>query len=144
MFSIRNSEPTFAYIATRRFLLVAGLVSIAISLFTWTLDLTQATYACPFCRVQRSAIGLLGVAILMVPYANRFLLRYTSMAIAVLGLGVAMMQNFNGGWMKMFKGTFAFHDPIWFDSTLLSSCAILIMSFQLGVIFESSARQAWR
>ena len=55
-----------------------------------------------------------------------------------------MMQNFNGGWLAMFKGTFKLHDPIWFDSTILSSCAIVIMSFQLGIIFEVSARQTLR
>ncbi|GEM71784.1 hypothetical protein SAQ01S_15500 [Sphingomonas aquatilis NBRC 16722] len=144
MLSQRHSETTLAAISTKRFLLLAGLVSILISVATWTLDLTQATYACPFFRVQRSAIGILGILILLLPYGNRFFLRYAAVAVATLGLGVGMMQNFNGGWLAMFKGTFKLHDPIWFDSTILSSCAIVIMSFQLGIIFEVSARQTLR
>lgn len=139
MLSRRHSEATIAAINTKRFMVLAGLVSITISAATWLLDLTQATYACPFCRVQRSSIGLLGILIILIPYGNRFLLRYLAVAIATLGLGVAMMQNFNGGWLAMFKGTFKLHDPIWFDSTILSTCAIVIMSFQLGVIFETSS-----
>ena len=41
-----------------------ALAAIVISIATWTLDLTGLVYTCPYCRVQRSVIGLLGLLLL--------------------------------------------------------------------------------
>ena len=45
-------------------IVLIALAAIVISIVTWTLDLTGLVYTCPYCRVQRSVIGLLGLVML--------------------------------------------------------------------------------
>ena len=59
-----------------------ALAAILLSLLTWTVDLTELVYACPYCRVQRTAIGLLGL-LLLVPDPSHWLARYLSAVLAV-------------------------------------------------------------
>ena len=45
--------------------MIVGLLALLICAATWALDLTQLVYECPFCRAQRTVIGLLGLILLL-------------------------------------------------------------------------------
>lgn len=114
-----------------------AIISIIISIGAWTLDLTHLAYACPFCRVQRTGIGLLGLIILTLPFMNLFIARYLSLAVGGFAFVVGGMQHFTYGWQLMFQGKFHLHSPWYFDPWILSACAMIILAFQIGVIFEA-------
>ena len=57
-------------------MLVGGL-AVLISVATWTLELMGMVYVCPFCRTQRTVIGLLGLMILF-PNPGSWMLRYVA------------------------------------------------------------------
>lgn len=103
-----------------------GLVAIAICVWAWWVDLAGITYVCPFCRVQRTVIGVLGVMMLL-PVHGHWLVRYVSATLGFFGGVVAATQHF-GGWARVSAGEFEFHDPLYFDSFLLSGAAIWIIS----------------
>jgi len=132
------------FIDISQHLVFFGVASIAISLATWAVDLLQWTYPCPYCRAQRTVIGLLGVVILLLPYLNTFIARYLSVAVGGFGFGVAVMQHFSRGWQLMFRGEYQMRDPWFMDGWILSACAMLIMAVmagQLGIIFEARVRK---
>ncbi|HGM6729075.1 TPA: hypothetical protein ACKQBZ_000108 [Stenotrophomonas maltophilia] len=126
-----------AMLRNRNGLMIAGALSLAISVLAWISDLTGMVYACPYCRVERTSIGLLGLVILALPWLNRFFARYLSVAVGAFGFIVAVMQNFTYGWLLMFQGTFKIHDPWTVDPMLLSGAALVIIAFQIGIIFEA-------
>lgn len=103
-----------------------GTIALLISIATWTLDLTGLVYECPFCRTQRTVIGLLGV-ILMLPNPHFWVARYVGSVFAFLGAHVAAAQNF-AGWRRISAGEFEFNDPVYTDSFLLSGCALFIIA----------------
>ncbi|MDX1485043.1 MAG: hypothetical protein R3229_11220 [Alphaproteobacteria bacterium] len=70
-----------------------GLAAIVICLATWAIDLGGWVYACPYCRVQRTAIGLVGIAMCL-PDPRLWWIRYGSAAICFLGAHVAAAQIF--------------------------------------------------
>ncbi len=111
-----------------------ALAAIAISLATWAVDLADLVYACPFCRAQRSAIGLLGLLMLL-PDLRHWLVRWLAASIAVFGLGVAVSQHF-GGWRRMHAGEFAFAEPIIIDPFLLSGAAIFVITGLVLLVFS--------
>lgn len=125
---------------TGRSLTVLGLIGILVSLIAWTLDLTGMTYACPYCRVERTAIGLLGLIIIFAPKMHRVMSRSLAVAIGGFGFGVAVMQDFTYGWLLIFQGAFKLHDPIYYDPLLLSLAAMLIIATQTVIVFEVGRR----
>lgn len=120
-----------------RFRVAIGVLSIIIAIGAWTLDLTHMVYPCPFCRVQRTGIGLLGLVIIFLPHLNLFLARYVSLAVGGFSFVVGGMQHFTYGWQMMFQGTFKLHDPWIEDPWVLSACAMLILAGQIGVLLEA-------
>lgn len=102
-----------------------GLIAIAISVWAWSVELAGLTYVCPFCRAQRTVIGVLGLMMLL-PMYGHWLTRYASGAIGFFGANVAANQHF-GGWARISSGEFEIHDPIYFDSFLLSGAALFII-----------------
>lgn len=114
-----------------------GLLAILICAGTWTVDLMELVYNCPYCRAQRTVIGLLGLLLLM-PNLRFWLVRYLSAVFAIFGLGVAVRQHF-GGWAAMNRGEFEWGD-IWFiNPWLLSGCAIFIITALLLLIWSERA-----
>ena len=114
-----------------------GVISIIISIVAWTLDLTGVVYPCPFCRVQRTGIGLLGLVIIFLPHMNLFIARYLSLAVGGFSFVVGGMQHFTYGWQMMFQGKFKLHDPWVEDPWVLSACAMVILAGQIGVLLEA-------
>lgn len=106
----------------RRFV---GMAAIAIAAATWAVDLADLVYHCPFCRSQRTVIGLLGV-LLLLPKPGHWLVKYLSAVLAAFGLSVGATQHFRG-WAKIMSGKFTWGDNWYLNSWMLSGFAILII-----------------
>lgn len=115
-----------------------AVLAILIAVATWALDLSGAVYTCPFCRVQRSAIGLLGLLMLL-PDLRHWLVRWLAAVIGVFGVVVACMQHFNH-WRRISAGEFQLADAWYVDPFLLSGAAIFILTGLVLLIFSVPAR----
>lgn len=111
-----------------------GAAAILLSLLTWTVDLTGLVYACPYCRVQRTVIGLLGI-LLMLPDPAHWAVRYLSAVLALFGAAVAATQHF-GGWAKIMSGKFAWGEQWYVHSWPLSGVALFIIIGLLLLIWR--------
>ncbi len=102
-----------------------AILAIFISAFAWFTELADLVYVCPYCRAQRTVIGLLGLLLLANP--QHWLNRWISSALAILGLVVAAMQHFNG-WKKIMAGDFSWGDQWYANAWMLSGCAMFIIT----------------
>jgi len=109
---------------------IIGIIAIIISIGAWAVELAGLTYICPFCRTQRTVIGILGI-FLVLPNPGHWIVRYVGTVLGVLGLVVGGTQHFRG-WAKISAGEFSFHEPVYFDSFLLSGAALFIIT---GLVF---------
>ena len=104
----------------------------------WMMGFAGAVYICPYCRVQRTVIMLLGL-LTVLPFAHFWISKYLASVIGVMGAVLAVNQNFMG-WMKISKGEFTFADPLYIDSFLLSASSLLLIIIgQLWLILRNSA-----
>ena len=115
-----------------------GLVAIVIGGGAWGMEFAGTVYICPYCRVQRTVILVLGLLMLM-PFVHHWMSKYLASVIGFMGAVVAVNQNFMG-WMKISKGEFTFADPIYIDPFLLSSGSLFIIIGQLWLILGGSGR----
>lgn len=102
-----------------------ALLAIFISLFAWFTEWADWVYVCPYCRAQRTVIGLLGLFLLTNPM--HWLNRWIASTLAILGLIVAGMQHFNG-WKKIMAGQFTWGDYWYANAWVLSGCAMFIIT----------------
>ncbi|KAF1014976.1 MAG: hypothetical protein GAK31_02463 [Stenotrophomonas maltophilia] len=109
-----------------------GAISIAISVVAWAVEWSGMAYVCPYCRVQRTAIGLLGVLLLLVR-PRALVVPYLAAVIGLFAFVVAAMQHFNG-WKRISAGTFALNESWYLDPWLLSGAAMLILMAQLMLV----------
>jgi disulfide bond formation protein DsbB len=116
----------------RRHQRVLGVIAIVIGLGAWGMEFAGTVYICPYCRVQRTVIALLGV-IMVLPTTRHWILQYLASVIGFLGAVVAANQNFMG-WVKISKGEFAFNEQLYIDPFLLSSGALFVIIGQLWLI----------
>lgn len=114
--------------------LAVGIVAIAIAALTWAVDLTGLVYACPYCRSQRTVIGLLGL-LLMLPNPAHWLIRYLSAVFAVFGLSVGATQHFQG-WMRIMRGEFEWGEQWYVNAWMLSGFALFIIVGLLLLIWS--------
>ncbi len=89
---IRALNTEFSHILKRYNTLIA-FFAIATCLFTWGLDLSTLVEHCPYCRVQRTAIGVLGIIALLPKHKNA-LLRYSCYLIAFFAADISGDQIF--------------------------------------------------
>jgi disulfide bond formation protein DsbB len=108
-----------------------GVIAIVVCMGAWAVDWLEVVYPCPFCRVQRTIIGVLGA--FMILGSSHFILKYFASVFAFFGAGVAMSQHFRG-WVKIHKGEFAWYDPIYYDAFILSFLALFIIIAQAWII----------
>ena len=113
---------------------LVGLLAIALSAATWALDFTDVVYPCPYCRAQRTVIGLLGVLALL-PNPGGWLKRYLASVFAVFGLTVGSTQHFRG-WTRIMKGEFTWGEQWYVNSWLLSGGAVFIITALLLLIWS--------
>lgn len=118
---------------------IVGLVAIVISLVAWSTDLTGMVYVCPYCRAQRTVIGILGL-ILVSPAAGHWITKFIGLVIGFFGASVAANQHFMG-WKKISAGTFEFKENIVIDPFLLSGCALFgIIGLTYLLLFLGEAK----
>lgn len=115
-----------------------AFLAIVLSAATWGVDLAEWVYQCPYCRVQRSAIGVLGI-ILLLPFFRHWILRMIGSAVGVLGLVVGANQHFNSI-LKMHKGTFEWGEMWFIHPFLLSGFALFIITALLMMLWSPPER----
>lgn len=123
-----------------RVLYIAGAMSVLISLLAWTVEWSGMAYVCPYCRVQRSVIGLLGV-LLLFARPGRIVVPWLAYTTGGFAFVVAAMQHFNG-WKRISAGEFSLNAQWYIDPWLLSGCAMLILMAQLMLVQAACQRPA--
>ena len=109
-----------------------GVLTILIGAGAWGMEFAGTVYICPYCRVQRTVILLLGIMMIL-PFAHHWVMKYFASVIGFLGAVVAVNQNFMG-WVKISKGEFAFNEQLYIDPFLLSSGSLFIIIGQLWLL----------
>jgi|SRR6056300_1345669 len=109
-----------------------GLVAILIGAGAWGMEFAGTVYICPYCRVQRTVILILGIMMIL-PFSHHWVMKYFASVIGFLGAVVAVNQNFMG-WVKISKGEFAFNEQLYIDPFLLSSGSLFIIIGQLWLL----------
>ena len=109
-----------------------GVLAILIGAGAWGMEFAGTVYICPYCRVQRTVILLLGIMMIL-PFAHHWVMKYFASVIGFLGAVVAVNQNFMG-WVKISKGEFAFNEQLYIDPFLLSSGSLFIIIGQLWLL----------
>ena len=115
-----------------------GVIGIVIGLGAWGVEFAGAVYVCPYCRIQRTVILLLG-CVMLLPSPRHWMATYVASVVGFLGAVVAVNQNFMG-WVKISKGEFAFNENLFIDPFLLSTGSLFIILAQLWLILSSSAK----
>lgn len=70
-----------------------GLFAIFLCVSTWALDLAELVHPCVYCRTQRTAIGLVGV-IMMLPDPRLWWARYLAVVLCFFGANISVAQLF--------------------------------------------------
>lgn len=121
-----------------RVLYVAGAAAVLISLLAWSVEWSGLAYVCPYCRVQRTVIGVLGL-LMMLARPGGIVVPWLSNAMGGFAFVVAAMQHFNG-WKRISAGEFSFNARWYIDPWLLSGCAMLILVAQLMLVQAACRR----
>ena len=119
---------------------IARLIAIIIGAGAWGMELAGTVYICPYCRVQRTVILLLGV-IMVLPFCHHWIARYLASVMGFMGAVVAVNQNFMG-WVKISKGEFSFNELLYIDPFLLSAGSLFIIIGQLWLILTETPAKA--
>ena len=119
---------------------VLGFIAIIIGAGAWGMEFAGTVYICPYCRVQRTVILLLGV-IMVLPFRRHWISRYVASVMGFMGAVVAVNQNFMG-WVKISKGGFAFNEQLYIDPFLLSAGSLFIIIGQLWLILTEAPAKA--
>ena len=101
------------------------------------MEFAGTVYICPYCRVQRTVILLLGL-VMIIPFSHYWITKYIASVIGLMGAVVAVNQNFLG-WVKISKGEFAFSEQLYVDPFLLSGGALFIIIGQLWLILTKDS-----
>lgn len=113
---------------------LVGAVVLAIVLFTLALDIAGLVHPCPYCRMQRFALGVISI-VLLFRFYNALLSRYIVAVFGMMGLVVGIMQNFNH-LKKMNKGEFDWSALSIGHPWVLSGLAILTLVWLFFLVFD--------
>lgn len=116
-----------------------GIIAIIISVVAWYTDLAGLVYECPYCRTQRTVIGILGI-LLLLPNPTHWISRYVGLVVGFLGAHVGAAQNFRG-WSRISAGEFEFNERIYIDSFILSGCALFIITALVCLLFTAKKKE---
>ena len=117
-----------------------GVLAIIIGAGAWGMEFAGTVYICPYCRVQRTVILLLGIMMIL-PFAHHWVTKYFASVIGFMGAVVAVNQNFMG-WVKISKGEFAFNEQLYIDPFLLSSGSLFIILGQVWLLLMTKRESA--
>ena len=101
------------------------------------MEFAGTVYICPYCRVQRTVILLLGI-IMVLPFVRHWIMKYLASVMGFMGAVVAVNQNFMG-WVKISKGEFAFNEQLYIVPFLLSGGSLFIIIGQLWLLLGSDS-----
>lgn len=90
----------------------------------------------PYCRSERTVIGLLGV-ILLLP--RHWFIRFVATVFAVFGNVVAVTQHFNG-WKKIMAGKFEWGEHWYVNPWMLSGFATFIITGLILLLWANPPR----
>lgn len=107
-----------------------GLIAVLVCIVAWSVELAGVVYICPYCRVQRTVIGILGL-FLALNLAKHWIVKYVALVVGFFGAVVAANQHFMG-WKKISAGTFEFHENIMVDPFILSGLAMTLI---IGLVY---------
>lgn len=111
-----------------------GAAVLAIVLFTLALDVAGLVHPCPYCRMQRFALGVISI-VLLFRFYNALFCRYIVAVVGMMGLVVGIMQNFNH-LKKMNKGEFDWSALSIGHPWVLSGLAILTLVWLFFLVFD--------
>lgn len=109
---------------------IIAFMAISVSIIAWGMDLAAMVYECPYCRVERSVIGILGlILILILPLSFHWIGldwigKYAALVIGFFGAVVGANQHFMD-WKKISAGEFHLKLPI--DPFILSGLAVIMI-----------------
>lgn len=113
--------------------LVGGAVLVVV-LFTLAVDIAGLVHPCPYCRVQRFALGVIALIMMLKSY-DALISRYITAVLGVAGLVVGVSQNFNHI-KKINNGSFDW-SALWIGHPwVLSGLAVLALTWQLFLVFD--------
>ena len=118
---------------------IVGIVAVAICVLAWASELTDLVYVCPYCRAQRTIIGILGLSLLL-PNPRNWINLYLATTVAAFGFFVGAFQHFEG-WKKIMFGKFEWGEVWFINPWLLSGCALFIISGLLLLIWATPNTQ---
>lgn len=113
-----------------------GVFAIFICALAWTMEIIGSVYICPYCRVQRTIIGILGI-ILILPFAYHWLIKYAALVFGFFGAVVASNQHFMG-WKKISAGKFELNENLLIDPFILSGFALTAILGMTALILNLS------
>lgn len=116
-----------------------GLLAIMICAATWAVELLGLVYVCPFCRTQRTVIGLLGL-LAMTPSPGHWIIRYFATVFAAYGFNIGATQHFRG-WVKIMSGEFSWGEKWYVNSWMLSGFALFIITALVLAIWAWPSRR---
>ena len=112
-----------------------AIIAVAVCVLAWVAEYANFVYVCPYCRVQRTAIGLLGL-ILLIPASCHWAMKYLAIVIGFFAAVVGANQHF-AGWRKISAGEFKFNENILIDPFLLSGIAVfMIVGLMLLIVLK--------
>jgi disulfide bond formation protein DsbB len=124
-------ETISALLRNRR---IVGVSVLLVVLVTLGLDIAGLVFPCPYCRVQRFALGVLAIILLLKNHGG-VLPRYVAAVSGMMGLVVGLTQNFNHI-KKMNAGEFDWAGLTLGHPWVLSGLAVLALVWQLFLIFD--------
>ncbi|MBL8646417.1 MAG: disulfide bond formation protein B [Sphingosinicella sp.] len=113
---------------------LVGAAVLAIVLLTLALDVAGLVHPCPYCRMQRFALGVISI-VLLFRFYHVLLSRYIVAVVGTMGLVVGIMQNFNH-LKKMNKGEFDWSALSIGHPWVLSGLAILTLVWLFFLVFD--------
>ncbi|WP_433762110.1 disulfide bond formation protein B [Brucella anthropi] len=118
----------------KKFILPIGVFSVFVCIIAWFADYSGLVHVCPYCRTERTAIGLLGLAMIMANFKSTPYIFFLNL-IAFLGIETAANQIFLGI-KRISSGDIAYilNQPPYENGLLLSSLAFIFLSLQIIMI----------
>lgn len=113
---------------------LVGIFAITAAVLAWSAEFSGLVYVCPYCRVQRTVIGILGV-IMLLPIRHHWLTKFGAAVIGFFGAVVAANQHFIS-WKKISSGTFSFKENLAVDPFILSGLAMIFILFLLLLMLQ--------
>lgn len=120
--------------------MLVGGIAVLISVVTWSAELMDLVYVCPFCRTQRTLIGLLGILVLL-PTMTHWISRWAATVVGLFGFTVGARQHF-GGWQNIMAGKFEWGEAWYVNSWMLSGFALFIISGLVLFVWTHRAQVA--